>query len=82
MVVMPQTPEPEADDAFADRLDQALEALWQGDGTSLDGLLKDTRDASPPVRELFRGVLTQAAESSATVGTQVGEYTIIREIGR
>lgn len=69
---------------FADRVESAVEALWHGDGSKFESLL-DSGDASGPhMGELLKGAFDHDRVQVIGLPSQsrVGNYTIIREIGR
>jgi len=70
-------------DQFADQVDKALEELWRGGSAEFSHLLDDDDAGGPDVGEMFR-VIGRTGVVGADLGpdTQIGDYTILREIGR
>lgn len=81
----PDYPDAESgSEELADRLDVALSRLWNGDGTALRSLLIGSTPAGfdgAALREAMR-IFGGADATGMPPGTRVGEFTIIREIGR
>ena len=73
----------ESSDAFADRVDQALEELWHGGSARFSHLLDDEGAGGLDVGEIFK-VIGAGGQTGAELGagTRIGQYEIIREIGR
>lgn len=75
-----QEPPPE----FADRVENALKALWAGDSREFERLLNAEAVAGPGLGDLFEGVL--GPRRVPVVGlagqSELAGYKIIREIGR
>jgi tetratricopeptide (TPR) repeat protein len=70
-------------DDLVDRVDNALEAFWRGDSAALERLVEADGEGTPGLGELFGSVLDQQAVPIAGLPSQseVGNYTITREIG-
>ena len=77
----PSDPEPSSD--FADRVDEALEEFWRGGTAEFTRLLEDDDGVDLKVGDLF-DALGNAARGQPPLGPEarIGDYTIIREIGR
>ncbi len=74
-----------SEEAYADKVEEALKAFWGGNSIPLEELLVDSDDATvPPVAKLLGGVVGQRNDPSAKTRrpTQIGDYRIIRELGR
>ncbi len=64
---------------LADRVDRALESFWEGSPGAFDDLLGDAA-SGPKVCGLFSEMM--AKPPPAGVPRSIGDYTILREIGR
>ncbi len=76
--------QPSSQEAFENRLDQALEALWSGSGEYFDQLIEEDSGAGPPVGSILREVVEVSAANAVAdrVGTIIGGFRITRELGR
>ncbi|MFH0983178.1 MAG: serine/threonine-protein kinase, partial [Planctomycetota bacterium] len=80
---MTPPPDPEPSDELADRMDKALEGLWRGDTSGFSHLLDDGEACGFPVGEILEVIGCGARiGTESTLPEQVGDYQIIREIGR
>jgi tetratricopeptide (TPR) repeat protein/predicted Ser/Thr protein kinase len=77
-------PDDELPADLADRTDRAVEAFWHGDTTELERLLQDEVAAGPPIGGVLGSLLQeQAAPVPGLIAPErIGDYVIIREIGR
>lgn len=74
--------EPDGPVDLADRVEGALRALWEGDGTQVDELLDATEAPGPSMRELFHELTAALAPPAALAHDAVPGYEIVRELGR
>lgn len=77
----PSHHDPSAD--FADQMEKAVAAFWQGNPAELEHLLSSSDAHGPSVGELFYGLVDTHPEATVGQGpqSQVGRYTIFQEIG-
>ena len=80
--------ERESSEAWADRVDRALEALWRGDSSVFDGLVRETElEGAPATAAPEESPDDGSAPPSGSVSQLMSEatvpgYGITREIGR
>ena len=81
---MSTEPESNIPPDLADRVENALRALWRGDGSQLESLLDNGDEASLPLSELYKGPLNRQAVPIIGLSrhSEVRGYKIVREIGR
>lgn len=84
---IPENNNPDIDDNiptsdFADKVDNALEALWRGDTDQIENLLDD--EQFPLIANMINNLSIDTTENLNDIPLQasIGGYTIIREIGR
>ncbi len=76
-----QTDQPESD-ALADRVDDALAALWQSDGSELDQLVREVAGQGADVGSIITSSSANIAKFDPAPNAWIDGYTVIREIGR
>lgn len=81
---MESRPEQDASPELADRVEQALRALWRGDSTELDRLVETDEPGEPRIGNLLESLAksTTPAAPSAPLVDAIPGYKIIRELGR
>ena len=69
---------------FDDQVDDALRAMWQGDGEALDHLLDESEISGEGVGDFLKEVMDSSTSRVAVrpPPEQIGPYQITRELGR
>lgn len=62
-------------------VDQALHSFWQGSFDELDRLVDETESDESGICTLFADIIKDTPSEDVIVPKQIGEYTILREIG-
>jgi len=75
-------PDSDSHSNLPDRLDNALQALWDGQSDDLDRLLDGEGTTGPRVGELLEAAIAHPTEADSPPPSVIANYKIIKELGR
>jgi len=75
-------PDQDTPSELADRVDQALEALWHGQTDGFDTLMDSQDSPGPGIGEIFDSATNASDLQAIPLPNRIGPYDILREIGR